>query len=226
MLEQTCSIGGCSGEPTTHGLCHKHYMRLYRHGTVEDTRPFGYGSKSNHPLYRTWYSSRKKMCEEWKDFWKFIADIGERPSDKHYVSRRDKNKQYSKENVVWRSKLTEQKEGETEAQYMARYQRIRRAVLPEESRKKGLKRCFGLTLEQYEQMHKEQGGVCAICKKEETATKNRSAEKKNLSVDHCHGKGHIRGLLCARCNTALGLMFDSEEIMSEALNYIRKHKRD
>lgn len=38
------------------------------------------------------------------------------------------------------------------------------------------------------------GNQCAICKKP------RSAFKNNLSVDHSHKTGKIRGLLCYRCN--------------------------
>lgn len=41
------------------------------------------------------------------------------------------------------------------------------------------------------------GNNCAICKKP------RSAFKKNLSVDHSHRTGRIRGLLCYRCNKFL-----------------------
>lgn len=66
-------------------------------------------------------------------------------------------------------------------------------------------RDLGLTLEQYDEMVEEQGGVCAIC---ETNTPN-----KNLAVDHDHtccdvaGRSCgrcVRGLLCLQCNTKLG----------------------
>lgn len=41
------------------------------------------------------------------------------------------------------------------------------------------------------------GNQCSVCKKP------REAFKKNLSVDHSHVSGRIRGLLCYRCNKFL-----------------------
>ena len=64
-------------------------------------------------------------------------------------------------------------------------------------RKSNLKRKFGLTIEQYEDLLRQQRGVCALCVKK-CRTGNR------LAVDHCHLTGRIRGLLCYRCNTHLG----------------------
>ena len=36
-----------------------------------------------------------------------------------------------------------------------------------------------------------------------------------LSVDHCHETGKVRGLLCHRCNTAIGLLRDDPERFGE-----------
>lgn len=46
----------------------------------------------------------------------------------------------------------------------------------------------------YEDMLNKQDGVCAICKKPQ------SAFKKSMAVDHNHKTGRIRGILCFRCN--------------------------
>ena len=43
-----------------------------------------------------------------------------------------------------------------------------------------------------------------------------------LSVDHCHSTSKIRGLLCANCNTALGLMGDDVVRMRKAIKYLKK----
>lgn len=61
---------------------------------------------------------------------------------------------------------------------------------------------YGVTKEWWEETYEKQGGVCAICKKAQigTATGNR------LHVDHCHTTGQVRGLLCAGCNTHLGIL--------------------
>lgn len=39
-------------------------------------------------------------------------------------------------------------------------------------------------------------------------------------IDHCHATGKVRGLLCARCNTALGLMRDSPDLLMDAATYL------
>jgi len=74
-----------------------------------------------------------------------------------------------------------------------------------DKRKNGmLKFKFNLTLDEYNIMLKNQDGICKICSMPETARKNNSDEVRMLSVDHDHNTGQIRGLLCNKCNRALG----------------------
>ena len=77
-----------------------------------------------------------------------------------------------------------------------------------------LKIRYGLTLDDYENMLKEQNYTCAICKQPETNIR--------LAVDHCHKTGVIRGLLCKRCNQMLGNMEDNTEWLSNTINYLNK----
>lgn len=60
-----------------------------------------------------------------------------------------------------------------------------------------LRKKYGISLEDYDAMHDEQRGVCAICGNEES-------QNRHLSVDHDHETGRVRGLLCGSCNTKLG----------------------
>ena len=60
------------------------------------------------------------------------------------------------------------------------------------------RRGIDMTWERYEQLLKDQSGVCAICKNPE------NVEGRALAVDHDHRTGETRGLLCTRCNHALG----------------------
>jgi hypothetical protein len=53
---------------------------------------------------------------------------------------------------------------------------------------------YGITLEQYNQMHAAQNHSCDICKKHQDNFKS------SLHVDHNHKTGNVRGLLCFRCN--------------------------
>ena len=84
---------------------------------------------------------------------------------------------------------------------------------PEHERRHSLKRKYGLTVEEYEMMLNEQEGVCAICRKPPT-------KDRRLAVDHCHKAGHIRGLLCTRCNVALGLFDEDAGRVLRAYDYL------
>lgn len=72
-----------------------------------------------------------------------------------------------------------------------------------QSRDAGLKMRFGITSEEYDILFAMQKGVCAICRQPETV-KTKSGSVRRLAVDHDHDTGKPRGLLCYRCNTALG----------------------
>jgi Recombination endonuclease VII len=81
-------------------------------------------------------------------------------------------------------------------------------------------RNFGISREQYEEMLKRQNGVCAICHQPETA-RSRSGGEKLLGVDHEHETGRVRGLLCYRCNVALGYLKDDADVLLSAVAYLR-----
>ena len=76
---------------------------------------------------------------------------------------------------------------------------------------------YGLTPSDYERMLNEQGGACAICR--DTPKGGRLATAR-LNIDHCHSTQRVRGLLCSRCNTALGLLQESKERAGSLLQYI------
>lgn len=78
---------------------------------------------------------------------------------------------------------------------------------------------LGISKETYNQMLAAQNGVCAICK-DVCITKTTTGIQKSLAVDHDHNTGKVRGLLCARCNTAIGLLGDDPERLRVAVNYL------
>lgn len=82
-------------------------------------------------------------------------------------------------------------------------------------RKHRLKKNFGLSVEEYEEMISAQGGVCAIC----TSPPHKGW---SLAVDHCHSTGAVRGLLCHKCNRAIGALGDSPESLRRALGYLHR----
>lgn len=76
-------------------------------------------------------------------------------------------------------------------------------------------RKFNITIEQYDQMLKDQDSKCAICQ----CTKDRF--NRDFAVDHNHVTGQIRGLLCGPCNTSIGVfqVDTGIEMIQRALEY-------
>ena len=77
-----------------------------------------------------------------------------------------------------------------------------------------LKRLYGIGLEEYNDMLEDQCGGCWICGKTEDT----------LCVDHDHGTGEVRGLLCHGCNRGIGLLGDSVDTLLRAAEYLQKDK--
>lgn len=102
--------------------------------------------------------------------------------------------------------------------------RRRYKMSTEAMRHYGLKRYYGIDLAKYQEMLLAQNGVCAICSKPETSVVN--GKIKPLAVDHCHNSEKIRGLLCARCNQAVGLFGEDVNVLSKAIDYLHKHSID
>jgi hypothetical protein len=84
-----------------------------------------------------------------------------------------------------------------------------------------LERTYGISLKEYEVLYGQQKGLCAICHRPEPTNNGRLF----LAVDHDHETGHIRGLLCSKCNVALGLFEDNVKSLAEATRYINKSRR-
>lgn len=81
-----------------------------------------------------------------------------------------------------------------------------------------LKSTHGISLRQYQEMLESQNGVCAICGNNETVKQQGIPQP--LSVDHCHETGKVRGLLCSRCNAAIGLLREDLDILASAASYL------
>lgn len=80
-------------------------------------------------------------------------------------------------------------------------------------------RKYGITLEDYNNLLKYQGGCCSICGLTE------EEHGKKLCVDHDHFTLKVRGLLCTRCNQGLGMFKDSEKFLYSAITYLQKSQR-
>ena len=83
---------------------------------------------------------------------------------------------------------------------------------------------YGIDAARYQEMLREQGGVCAICDQREKITDHASGKTKDLAVDHDHVTGAVRALLCSACNTAIGLFNDDEKLLAKAQTYLLYHR--
>lgn len=88
---------------------------------------------------------------------------------------------------------------------------------PEKVKGHNLRR-YGIGIDAYRLLLEKQGRGCKLCGA-------KHAGGKALYVDHCHLTGRIRGLLCRKCNTGIGLLGDNAASLEKALNYLREGEK-
>ena len=86
-----------------------------------------------------------------------------------------------------------------------------------------LRKVFGISQDQYDELFKKQEGKCAICGREEQTIDPRNKLPRRLSVDHIDtDQGpKIRGLLCQKCNVSLGNFHDDISLLLKAIDYLK-----
>lgn len=90
--------------------------------------------------------------------------------------------------------------------------RVRQKVNPDRRRQKAL----GVSGAEFHMLFLSQGKRCAICG---------VAQSRRWNLDHDHGTGRVRGVLCCRCNLGIGLLQDSPSIAAAAANYLQHHRQ-
>ena len=101
-------------------------------------------------------------------------------------------------------------------EYHRKYGKVYRKNPKAKERKQNLelKRKYNISLEQFNVLSADQRNKCAIC-----------GEERKLVIDHDHETGKIRGLLCTICNKGLGLFYDNENLLKNAIDYLIKSKQ-
>lgn len=130
-----------------------------------------------------------------------------RKREKWSESDKERNREYTRKYRIKNKDALNEKDRTT---YPARVDKRRAS---------NVRRKYGITWEEYERMLTEQAGACAICSRTDPGRR-----KGVMLVDHCHATKKVRGLLCHRCNAALGMFGDDPEVIKKAMEYVLKHK--
>ena len=89
---------------------------------------------------------------------------------------------------------------------------------PDSEQERHLRRKYGITLSDYDEMFRSQKGKCAVCGIEHSGGKR-------FDVDHCHSTGVVRGLLCTNCNRMIGHANDDPQRLRSAAQYLESSPR-
>ena len=73
---------------------------------------------------------------------------------------------------------------------------------------------YNIDNDYFNKLFETQKGKCAICGIHQLKL------KRALSIDHCHKTGKVRGLLCSKCNTGIGMLQDNTEFLKNAIDYL------
>lgn len=108
---------------------------------------------------------------------------------------------------------------ESRKSYMSEFNRKQwdNAESQEAERKRKRLVNYNLTAEGFNALWLEQKGQCAICNVS-LVPKGRSAN--SAVVDHNHDTGEVRGILCRPCNSGIGYLKDSPDILQNAADYL------
>lgn len=155
------------------------------------------------------------------------AELLERQRERNRAHYQANKQAHAAKAKSWKEKNPE-RAAELQKQYRERNRELlnakRKAIYeankPAEqaARRRSKIKSYGLSPEQFEQMLAQQSGRCAICKTDKPTVKIGGS----FRIDHCHSTGKVRGLLCMKCNSGLGMFSDSPEVLIAAAEYLIK----
>lgn len=132
------------------------------------------------------------------------------PSKKYYEEHKEWYKEYHREYYLkHKEKINKQ---------VAEYRRNNPEKAKNTHWKGRIKRLYGITEEEYNNLLQKQNNTCAICNKVEISKYEGILRK--LSVDHDHITGKVRGLLCDNCNRGIGHLQEDVDILKQAIKYV------
>ena len=157
--------------------------------------------------YRKWAEAHhEEKLERQRKYRETHVEQRRKANRRWLEANREKRRETSRR---WKKEHPEQRNADSRRWYSKHAEQAR-----ENARKSSYKIKYGITIETYERLLTEQGGVCAIC--------GGSPQDRRLSVDHDHATGLVRGLLCRKCNSAIGYMSDSLDKLQRATRYLER----
>jgi hypothetical protein len=184
--------------------------------------------KQKHAEYmRKYYAEHPgyKAAADKKHRQKYIAKL------LRYDRQRNLTPERKEQQKIYQRKRREEKVDEARAYAHSYYQKhkeryraalvARREMMKQDgtwqkrSREYMIRHAYGISIDKYDQMFTEQGGVCAICGYP-------AMNGRKLHIDHDHKTGVVRGLLCVRCNNAIERMDKCPDWHEKAEMYLRK----
>lgn len=69
---------------------------------------------------------------------------------------------------------------------------------------------YGISEEDFQKLRLKAAGKCMLC----------NDNTKKLNIDHCHKTGKVRGLLCTRCNSLLGVIEKDPLMFNKIQEYL------
>lgn len=131
----------------------------------------------------------------------------------HKEHLKEQNKEYrSRPEVKEKIKERNAKRADHKKEYYRKYAEKHRKRV----RERNIKKWYGLTLKDWDDIFVLQGGKCAICQSDHPGNR-----RGGWSGDHDHKTGKFRGILCNVCNVMLGHAKDDPEILQNAIDYLK-----
>lgn len=198
MEQRTCAVDGCERRGGTSGYCRSHYKQWHL-------------GKPLTPLQvSTWHLGRPAVCE--------YPDCGRPHKARGLCKAHNDLAQAGKPLRVIEARTGPSPCVEDGCEKLAK---VRGLCSSHNHLVYGLKRFYGMSVEDYDALLASQGGGCAICH-----GVNKSGQR--LAVDHdhacCPGKTScgrcVRALLCANCNLGLGKFRDDPLLLAAAIEYL------
>jgi hypothetical protein len=154
-------------------------------------------------------ANKDKIKAQKKAYYEANKEKVKAKSREYYEANKDRQKE---QRNTWR-KSNQDKMNEYNRAY-----RYRNRAQPH----RGKIKQYGLTLERYNTLVSQTGDNCPICGVQFDWVNRHKANRP--CIDHCHKTGEVRGIICGKCNAAIGMFSDSVETLGKAIQWLQSPK--